>query len=119
MYCGTKSGRDVDKFKECNLKIKEAQQVVSPLIETPGIHFECKIVHKAPMDPAYLDSEYEKLYPEKDYHTLYFPVKGSLGVPDRRLPGVQQMAEGPKRKNFANGRYQALLQDCHSHPKDY
>ena len=72
MYCGTKSGRDVDKFKECNLKIKEAQQVVSPLLETPGIHFECKIVHKAPMDPAYLDSEYEKLYPEKDYHTLYF-----------------------------------------------
>ena len=24
------------------------------------------------MDPTCLDAEYDKLYPEKDYHTLYF-----------------------------------------------
>ncbi|MBW2193837.1 MAG: flavin reductase family protein, partial [Deltaproteobacteria bacterium] len=47
-------------------------QVVSPVIDTPGVHFECKIVFKAAMDQAYLDNEYDKLYPEKDYHTLYF-----------------------------------------------
>jgi flavin reductase (DIM6/NTAB) family NADH-FMN oxidoreductase RutF len=72
MFCGTKSGRDYDKYKECGLELAEAGKVVSPIINTPGIHFECKIVFKAPMDPAYLDVEYEKLYPEKDYHTLYF-----------------------------------------------
>ena len=72
MFCGTKSGRDYDKYKECALELAEARNVVSPIINTPGIHFECKIILKAAMDPAYLDVEYEKLYPEKDYHTLYF-----------------------------------------------
>jgi flavin reductase (DIM6/NTAB) family NADH-FMN oxidoreductase RutF len=72
MFCGTKSGRNYDKYKECALELAEAQKVVSPIINTPGTHFECKIVLKAAMDPAYLDDEYEKLYPERDYHTLYF-----------------------------------------------
>ncbi len=72
MYCGTKSGRDVNKFKECHLAIADAQKTVSPIINTPGLHLECKIVYKTPLDPAYLDAEYKKLYPEKDYHTLYF-----------------------------------------------
>jgi flavin reductase (DIM6/NTAB) family NADH-FMN oxidoreductase RutF len=72
MFCGTRSGRDVDKYKECNLELADAQRVITPIIKTPGIHFECKIVHKAPMDPKFLDKEYEGLYPQKDYHTLYF-----------------------------------------------
>ncbi len=72
IFCGTKSGKDVDKYKACNLKIINAQQVVSPIIDTPGIHFECKIVYKTAMDSTYLVEEYDKLYPEKDYHTLYF-----------------------------------------------
>jgi flavin reductase (DIM6/NTAB) family NADH-FMN oxidoreductase RutF len=62
----------VDKFKELNLKTADARQVASPIIDTPGIHFECKIVYKTAMDPVHLIAEYEKLYPEKDYHTLYF-----------------------------------------------
>ena len=72
MYCGTKSGRDVDKYKECNLELADAQKVITPIIKTPGIHFECKIVQKAPMDPVFLDEQYQALYPQKDYHTLYF-----------------------------------------------
>jgi len=72
MFCGTKSGRDVDKFKECKLETGDSQTVVSPIINVPGIHFECKIVFKSAMDPAFLIDEYEKLYPAKDYHTLYF-----------------------------------------------
>ena len=72
-YCGTKSGRDVDKFKECNLKTANGQKVTSPIIDVAGIQYECKIVFKAPMNPALLDQEYDKaLYPQKDYHTLYF-----------------------------------------------
>jgi flavin reductase (DIM6/NTAB) family NADH-FMN oxidoreductase RutF len=72
MFCGTKSGRDYDKFKECGLEPAKAQKTVSPIINTPGIHVECKIVLKSAMDPALLEPEYEKLYPKKDYHTLYF-----------------------------------------------
>ncbi|MFH1241324.1 MAG: flavin reductase family protein [Pseudomonadota bacterium] len=73
MFCGTKSGRDYDKFKECNLQISESQKVVTPIIKVPGIHYECKIVYKSAMDPAYLNEGYNTaLYPEKDYHKLYF-----------------------------------------------
>lgn len=71
-FCGSKSGRDYDKFKECGLKVKKSQKTVSPIIDMPGIHFECTITHKALMDPAFLAEEYQKLYPQKDYHTLYF-----------------------------------------------
>jgi flavin reductase (DIM6/NTAB) family NADH-FMN oxidoreductase RutF len=73
VYCGTKSGRDVDKFKECKLEIAAGGKVASPIIKTQGIQYECKIVFKSAMDPAFLDAGYDKaLYPQKDYHTLYF-----------------------------------------------
>ena len=72
-FCGTKSGRDYDKFKECGLTEGSAQKTVSPVINVSGIHFECKIIYKSAMDPAFLDAAYnEKIYPEKDFHTLYF-----------------------------------------------
>ncbi len=72
MFCGTKSGRDVDKFKACNLTLSESRDVISPIIDTPGLHFECKIVLKTPMNPEFLIDAYDKIYPQKDYHTLYF-----------------------------------------------
>ena len=72
MYCGTKSGRDVDKFKECNLSLKQSRHVSSPIIDVPALHFECRIVLKTAMDPKLLIPDYDSLYPDKDYHTLYF-----------------------------------------------
>ena len=71
-FCGAKSGRDVDKFKECRLKTAVSQKVGSPIIQIPGIHFECRIVYKNAIDPTQLTREYDQIYPEKDYHTLYF-----------------------------------------------
>jgi flavin reductase (DIM6/NTAB) family NADH-FMN oxidoreductase RutF len=72
-FCGTKSGRDVDKFKMCNLQTANGRNVASPIINVPGIHLECKIVYKSAMNPANLDKNYDKaIYPQKDYHTLYF-----------------------------------------------
>lgn len=71
-YCGTKSGREFDKFKECNLVTYQAKHVESPIVNIHGTHYECKIVYKTAMNNAFLDSDLEKLYPQKDYHTLYF-----------------------------------------------
>ena len=71
-FCGTKSGRDIDKFKACALKTSPSRQVSSPTIAVPGIHFECRIVYKNPIAPESLTREYDSLYPGKDYHTLYF-----------------------------------------------
>jgi len=72
MYCGTKSGRDGDKFTACGLKTMPGQNVASPVIDVPGIHIECRIIFKTAMDPTHLVADVAPLYPEKDYHTLYF-----------------------------------------------
>ena len=72
MYCGTKSGRDKDKFKECSLQIADGRTVTSPIIDVAGLHFECRIVYKTAMDPGNMTTDFEALYPDKDYHTLYF-----------------------------------------------
>ena len=71
-YCGTKSGRDVDKFEECQLKTLAGQKITSPVIDTPGTHIECRVIYKSAMNPAFLDGALMALYPEKDFHTLYF-----------------------------------------------
>ena len=72
-FCGSKSGRDVDKFKMCNLGTIDSRQVAAPIIRTRGRHYECKIIYKSAIEPAHLDTNYDStLYPKKDYHTLYF-----------------------------------------------
>lgn len=71
--CGTKSGRDIDKFKECNLTLKEGEVVNSPVIDECDLHLECKIVYKQPMDEnALCDEIKEKAYANGDYHVLYY-----------------------------------------------
>ena len=72
IFCGTKSGRDYDKFLESGLQSRKAVTVESPIIDVPGVHYECKIVYRSAMDNTYLDEKLEKLYPSNDYHTLYF-----------------------------------------------
>lgn len=44
--CGSKSGRDVDKFKECGLKAVPGEKVDVPVIEGCDIHVECRILYK-------------------------------------------------------------------------
>lgn len=42
-YCGVKSGRDVDKFKEMGLTKRKAEYVNAPLIEESPVNIECKV----------------------------------------------------------------------------
>lgn len=72
-FCGTRSGRDYDKFKECRLPIAPGQRVTSPIIHVPGLHYENRIVYKSAMDAAFVSRELgQALYAAGDYHTLYF-----------------------------------------------
>ena len=72
-FCGTQSGRDYDKFEECNLPVAAAQKVTTPIINVPGLHYEAKIIYKSAMAPAFFSRELdEDIYPARDYHTLYF-----------------------------------------------
>jgi flavin reductase (DIM6/NTAB) family NADH-FMN oxidoreductase RutF len=71
-FCGTRSGREVDKFKECRLATRNAEQVSSPVLDLPGYHYECRKLYASALDPQRMDQALDELYPKKDYHTLYF-----------------------------------------------
>lgn len=43
-YCGVKSGRDVDKFKEMNLTAIASKTVKAPSIKESPVCIECKVV---------------------------------------------------------------------------
>ena len=45
-YCGVRSGRDVDKFKETGLTAVEAAKVKAPLIAEAPVNIECRITEK-------------------------------------------------------------------------
>lgn len=69
-YCGVRSGREVDKFKEMNLHKEPATHVSVPLIKECPVNIECKVreikelgshhmfladVVGVDIDPAYMD----------------------------------------------------------------
>ncbi|MBO6164731.1 MAG: flavin reductase family protein [Lachnospiraceae bacterium] len=43
-YCGVRSGRDHDKWKECSLTPVPAETIDCPLIEESPVNIECKVV---------------------------------------------------------------------------
>lgn len=43
-YCGVKSGRDVDKFREMKLTKVPGQEVKAPLIGESPVNIECRVV---------------------------------------------------------------------------
>lgn len=48
-YCGVKSGRDVDKFKEMKLTALPSQYITAPGIEESPVNIECKVTDIIPL----------------------------------------------------------------------
>lgn len=48
-YCGVKSGRDVDKFKEMKLTPIQGDKVKAPLIAESPVNLECKVTEVIPL----------------------------------------------------------------------
>lgn len=69
--CGSKSGREVDKVKECGFTVKTAD-CGAPYFEEASLVLVCRKRFVQEMDPNLMpDDVKEKWYPEKDYHTMY------------------------------------------------
>ncbi len=72
-YCGTKTGKNIDKLKVLGLTVVESKNVNTPIIGECQLHFECKIVYKQAMDSKMIDSEIKTLnYPNDNLHVLYY-----------------------------------------------
>ncbi len=71
-YCGTTSGRDVDKFKDMNLTIVQGSQVSTPAVLELPLTIECKIIYKQDQDPKAIAPDIlARYYPTGDFHTAY------------------------------------------------
>jgi flavin reductase (DIM6/NTAB) family NADH-FMN oxidoreductase RutF len=73
-FCGTKSGRDFDKFSECNLAYQKGKEVNVPALTGCKYHYECKVVYQQAMEPAALNDELKTRFYKgnNDYHVLYY-----------------------------------------------
>ena len=76
--CGTKSGRDVDKFEALGLTKVPGQTVSVPGIQELPLTLECKVIYKQDQDPEAIDKAcFDRYYGkdthnEGDYHTVYY-----------------------------------------------
>jgi len=73
LFCGTKSGRDYDKFAECGFTAVPADTIKSPYIEECGLVYECRVVHYNDVIPDHFVQEIlDSAYPAGDFHRVYF-----------------------------------------------
>ena len=69
--CGTKSGRDMDKVKECGFTVKAAE-CGAPYFEEAELVIVCRKRYVQDFDPTAIPADVkEKQYPNQDYHTMY------------------------------------------------
>jgi len=72
-FCGSRSGRDVDKFARAGLTAVKSATVDAPLIEQCAIHYECRVVHRNDVLPDALARQIiTGLYAQGDFHRVYF-----------------------------------------------
>ncbi len=98
-YCGVKSGRDVDKFKEMKLTPLKAKEVKAPLIQESPVNLECRVREILPLgshhmfladvaavhaDEKYMDAKHkfhlEKAEPLVYSHGAYLACGEQIGT---------------------------------------
>lgn len=77
--CGTKSGRDMDKFRELGLTPEEPEVISVPGIRQFPLTLECRVIYRQQQEPGcvlddHIFTHYQHPCPdvEQDYHTAYY-----------------------------------------------
>ncbi|KUK26975.1 MAG: hypothetical protein XD60_0864 [Acetothermia bacterium 64_32] len=73
-FCGTHSGRQVDKVRELGLELLPGRKGRVPLLAGCAVHYECRVVAQTRLAQGKLFSPeiQARYYPEGDLHTLFF-----------------------------------------------
>ena len=76
-FCGSKSGRDLDKFAELGLHAEEPVAISVPGIQELPLTLECKVVYRNPqptdgIPQVILDRYYPEVNGTRDYHIAYY-----------------------------------------------
>ena len=69
--CGTKSGRDVDKVKECGFTVAAAAGG-APYFEQAELVLVCRKRMEMPMDPAAVPEDVKEKSYHDDFHDIYW-----------------------------------------------
>lgn len=71
-FCGTKSGREVDKFEELGLEKIKSNKVSTCMVGGCDAYFECRVLAKLPLTSDMLPDDVKDIaYAGGDYHVLY------------------------------------------------
>ncbi len=71
--CGTKSGRDYNKFEEFNIKTEESLKLKTPLIKDCDLHYECKIIYRQTLEAELINNkDIKSKYKDNDYHVMIY-----------------------------------------------
>lgn len=98
-FCGVKSGRDIDKFRELKLTRQKSSKVAPPMIAESPVNIECRVteckelgshhmflaeVVAVHVDESYMNEtgkfQLEKAEPIVYSHGTYFDLKNELGT---------------------------------------
>ena len=73
LFCGTKSGREHDKFAECGFTATPGREVKSPGIGECVACYECRVVQKNDVVPEHFAPEIVgECYRAGDFHRVYY-----------------------------------------------
>jgi flavin reductase (DIM6/NTAB) family NADH-FMN oxidoreductase RutF len=71
-FCGSHSGRDIDKWTAAGLEPQASAAVAVPRVAGARLAFECRALATLDLDPTrFLDPAVEAEYPRKDYHRVF------------------------------------------------
>jgi flavin reductase (DIM6/NTAB) family NADH-FMN oxidoreductase RutF len=70
--CGSRSGRDGDKWAAAKITQEPSEAVKVPRVKGARCVLECRVVATLDLDPGrFLDPSIEDLYPARDYHRVF------------------------------------------------
>ena len=85
-FCGSESGREVNKWKACGIHPAPSSCVPVPRVSEAELAVECRVVATMQVDPGrFLDRSLEQLYPKRDYHTAFVGHVLTVWAADRFL----------------------------------
>ncbi len=84
--CGSRSGRDLDKWRAAGLEKVPGETVAVPRVAQAELSFECRVLASMNVTPTrFLEPSLEEFYPEKDYHRVFLGEVRAVFASDRFL----------------------------------
>ncbi len=74
LFCGTRSGREIDKIEACGLATAAGREIDAPVLAACSLHYECRILARTQQQRSDFASTdlLDDVYPHDDHHLIVF-----------------------------------------------